>query len=158
MPTARRPTANLAPRMSTRQLNTLLRKGRLSQADREREGAPAFRAAHAAVESAVNNLEQCGLGRVLARGADGFERMVGLAGNLHRPRAGPAVDEAAEARAREAQAVGAPTGRIAAAQRRESGSRPPRGEASQRCARWAKTPLEEPERQCSGVRTGQNQP
>ena len=72
------------------ELNALPRKGRLSKADREREGAPAFRAArraHAAVESAINNLEQRGLGRVRARGADGFERMVGLAvlaGNLHR--------------------------------------------------------------------------
>ena len=47
----------------------------------------AARRAHAGVESAINNLEQRGLGRVLARGADGFERMVGLAvlaGNLHR--------------------------------------------------------------------------
>ena len=72
------------------ELNALPRKGRLSKADREREGAPAFRAArraHAAVESAINNLEQRGLGRVRARGADGFERMVVLAvlaGNLHR--------------------------------------------------------------------------
>ena len=71
-------------------MNALPRKGRLSKADREREGAPAFRAArraHATVESAINNLEQRGLGRVRARGADGFERMVGLAvlaGNLHR--------------------------------------------------------------------------
>ena len=41
------------------ELNALPRKGRLSKADREREGAPAFRAArraHAAVESAINNL------------------------------------------------------------------------------------------------------
>ena len=51
------------------ELNALPRKGRLSKADREREGAPAFRAArraHAAVESAINNLEQRGLGRVRA--------------------------------------------------------------------------------------------
>ena len=72
------------------ELNALPRKGRLSKADREREGAPAFRAArraHAAVESAINNLEQRGLGRMRARGADAFEHMVGLAGlagNLHR--------------------------------------------------------------------------
>ena len=42
---------------------------------------------HAAVESAINNLEQRGLGRVRAHGVAGFERMVGLsvlAGNLHR--------------------------------------------------------------------------
>ena len=72
------------------ELNALPRKGRLSKAERKRAEAPAFRAArraHAGVESAINNLEQRGLGRVLARGADGFERMVGLAvlaGNLHR--------------------------------------------------------------------------
>ncbi len=42
---------------------------------------PAFgaaRRAHAAVESAINNLECRGLNRVRAHGADGFERMVGL--------------------------------------------------------------------------------
>ena len=72
------------------QQNVLPRKGRLTKADREREGAPAFvaaRRAHAAVESAISNLEQRGLGRVLARGAAGFERMVALsmvALNLHR--------------------------------------------------------------------------
>ena len=72
------------------ELNALPKKGRLTKADREREGAPAFRAArqaHAGVESAINNLEQRGLGRVLSRGAEGFERMVGLAvvaANLHR--------------------------------------------------------------------------
>ena len=39
------------------------------------------------MESAINNLEQRGLGRELARGAAGFERMVALsmvALNLHR--------------------------------------------------------------------------
>jgi hypothetical protein len=72
------------------EVNALPKKGRLTKADREREGEPEFRAArqaHPAVESAINNLEQRGLGRVRARGADGFERMVGLAvlaGNLHR--------------------------------------------------------------------------
>ena len=72
------------------ELNALPRKGRLGKADRKREGASEFRAArkaHAAVESAINNLEQRGLGRVLSRGAEGFERMVGLgvvAANLHR--------------------------------------------------------------------------
>ena len=71
-------------------LSALPRKGRLSQAQREREQEPAFREArreHPAVESAINNLEQRGLGRVRAQGAAGFERMVGLsvlAGNLHR--------------------------------------------------------------------------
>ena len=75
-------------------LNALPKKGRLTQADREREGEPEFREArqaHPGVESAINNLEQRGLSRVLSRvlsrGADGFERMVGLAmvaANLHR--------------------------------------------------------------------------
>ena len=72
------------------EVNALPKKGRLTKADREREGEPEFRAArqaHPAVESAINNLEQRGLDRVLSRGADGFERMVGLAvvaANLHR--------------------------------------------------------------------------
>ena len=47
----------------------------------------AARRAHAAVESAINNLQQPGLGRVLARGPAGFERMVALsvlALNVHR--------------------------------------------------------------------------
>ena len=70
--------------------SVLPRKGRLTKVQREREQEPAFREArrvHAAVESAINNLEQRGLGRVRAQGAAGFERMVGLsvlAGNLHR--------------------------------------------------------------------------
>ena len=51
---------------------------------------PAFgaaRRAHAAVESAINNLECRGLNRVRAHGADGFKRMVGLSvlsTNFHR--------------------------------------------------------------------------
>ena len=52
--------------------NVLPRKGRLSKADREREGADEFVAArrqHPAVESAINNLEQRGLDRVLSYGA-----------------------------------------------------------------------------------------
>ena len=63
------------------QLNAMPRKGRLSQADRERETAPEFVAArreHAAVESAINNLEQRGFDRVLAHGPEGFARMVAL--------------------------------------------------------------------------------
>ena len=43
--------------------------------------------AHAAVESAINNLECRGLNRVRAHGADGFKRMVGLSvlsTNFHR--------------------------------------------------------------------------
>ena len=72
------------------ELNALPKKGRLTQADKQREGAPAFRAArqaHAAVESAIHNLEQRGLSRVMSRGKDGFERMVGVAvlsTNVHR--------------------------------------------------------------------------
>ena len=70
--------------------NVLPRKGRLSQADREREEGETFAAArrqHPAIESAINNLEHRGLGRVLSYGADGFERMVALsllAFNIHR--------------------------------------------------------------------------
>ena len=72
------------------ELNVLPAKGYLSQANRKREQAPEFVAArqqHPAVESAVNNLEHRGLGRVRCHGADGFERMVALsilAANLHR--------------------------------------------------------------------------
>lgn len=59
------------------------RKGRLSKAANETEGAPEFvaaRQAHTAVESAINNLE-C---RGPDRGTEGFERMIGLAANVHR--------------------------------------------------------------------------
>ena len=93
------------------ELNALPRKGRLSKAERKRAEAPAFRAArraHAGVESAINNLEQRGLGRVLARGADGFERMVGLAvraGNLHR--IGLLLQRAERARLKRARAPAA---------------------------------------------------
>ena len=72
------------------QLNAMPRKGRLSKADRERETAPDFVAArreHAAVESAIHNLEQRGFERVLAHGPEGFARMVALsvlAANVHR--------------------------------------------------------------------------
>ena len=55
-------------------VNALPKKGRLTKADRKREEEPAFRAArqaHAAVESAINNLEQRGLDRVLSRGRTG---------------------------------------------------------------------------------------
>ena len=70
--------------------NVLPRKGRLSRADRIREGEETFvamRRKHPAVESAINNLEHRGLDRVRAHGADGFERDVGLsvmAFNIHR--------------------------------------------------------------------------
>ena len=71
-------------------VNALPQKGRLSKAALLREAVPAFgaaRRAHAAVESAINNLECRGLNRVRAHGADGFERMVGLSvlsTNFHR--------------------------------------------------------------------------
>ena len=71
-------------------VNALPRKGRLSRADREREAAPDFaaaRRAHPGVESAINNLEKRGLGRVLLKGRSGFARAVGvsvLALNIHR--------------------------------------------------------------------------
>ena len=70
--------------------NVLPRKGRLRRADRIREGAETFvarRRKHPAVESAINALEHRGLDRVRARGAGGFERVVGLsvlAFNIHR--------------------------------------------------------------------------
>lgn len=70
--------------------NVLPRKGRLSRADRIREGDETFvamRRKHPAVESAINNLEHRGLDRVRAHGAGGFERVVGLsvlAFNIHR--------------------------------------------------------------------------
>lgn len=82
--------ANRAGLEQLLELSALPKKGRLTQADQAREGAAEFRAArraHPAVESAINNLEQRGLERVLSRGADGFERMVGLAvlaANVHR--------------------------------------------------------------------------
>ena len=82
--------ANRASLEQMLEVSALPKKGRLSQADQAREGAAEFRAArraHPAVESAINNLEQRGLNRVLSRGPDGFERMVGLgvlAANVHR--------------------------------------------------------------------------
>ncbi len=62
-------------------LNTLPRKGYLSKASRVRQQASEFKAArkqNPAVESAIKNLEQRGLDRVLGRGVDGFERVVVL--------------------------------------------------------------------------------
>ncbi len=70
--------------------NVLPRKGRLSRADRIREGEEIFvamRRKHPAVESAINTLEHRGLDRVRAHGAGGFERFVGLSVltfNIHR--------------------------------------------------------------------------
>ena len=99
------------------------------------KGAPAFRAArraHAAVESAINNLEQ--RGRVRARGADGRlradGRAVGAGGE-------PAPDRAGAAAA-EAEAGNAATGRLAAAPQRDqeagdlAGARPASGAPARR--------------------------
>ena len=70
--------------------NVLPRKGRLSRANRIREGVETFvalRRKHPAVEAAINTLEHRGLDRVRVYGAGGFERVVGLsvlAFNIHR--------------------------------------------------------------------------
>jgi len=64
------------------ELPVLPRKGKLSQAAREVEGADEFRAArraHSAVESAINALEVHGLDRCPDHGIDGFKRYVSLA-------------------------------------------------------------------------------
>ena len=68
----------------------LPKKGRLSKAELEREQGetfPAMHRQHPAVESAINNLEQRGLGHVRAKGSDGFVQTAALsvvALNLHR--------------------------------------------------------------------------
>ena len=72
------------------ELNALPKKGYLSQVEREREQGEQFvkaRRQHPAVESAINNLQQRGLGRVRTHGAKGFARTVAislLATNIHR--------------------------------------------------------------------------
>ena len=58
------------------------KKGKLSEADKEREHAPEFidlRHQHSAVESAINALEVHGLDRCPDHGIDGFKRYVALA-------------------------------------------------------------------------------
>jgi hypothetical protein len=60
----------------------LPKKGKCSEAQREREAAPDFirlRRQHAAVESAINALEVHGLDRCLDHGLEGFKRYVALA-------------------------------------------------------------------------------
>ena len=70
--------------------STLPKRGRYSQADKEREGTPEFkkrRNAHSAIESNINMLEHHGLGKSREKSIAGFERCVGLsvlAYNLHR--------------------------------------------------------------------------
>lgn len=59
-----------------------MKKGRLSQADRERQESEEFQQArqkHSAVESAINALENHGLDRCPDRGINGFKRYVALA-------------------------------------------------------------------------------
>ena len=60
----------------------LPRKGKLKGEDKKREGTEEFkslRKAHAAVESAINALENHGLDRCCDHGLDGFERYVSMA-------------------------------------------------------------------------------
>jgi hypothetical protein len=60
----------------------LPRKGQLSEAAKAQESEPEFvrlRRQHAAVESAINALEQHGLDRCPDHGIDGFKRYVALA-------------------------------------------------------------------------------
>jgi len=60
----------------------LPKKGRLSQADKERESDPEFthlRRQHSAVESAINALEVHGLDKCPDHGIEGFKRYVSLA-------------------------------------------------------------------------------
>jgi hypothetical protein len=60
----------------------LPKKGRRSQADKARESEPEFRQlrkAHAAVESAINALEQHGLDKCPDHGIEGFKRYISLA-------------------------------------------------------------------------------
>jgi IS5 family transposase len=66
------------------------KKGRRSAASRERENAPEWielKNRHAAVESDINALEQCGLNRCPDKGLRGYRRYAGLgvlAYNLHK--------------------------------------------------------------------------
>jgi IS5 family transposase len=60
----------------------LPKKGRLSEAEQEREASETFRnqrRRHSAVESAINALEQCGLDLCRDHGIIGFQRYVALA-------------------------------------------------------------------------------
>ncbi len=72
------------------ELSALPRKGRRNEEDLERETADDFveaRRQHPAIESAINNLQQRGMGLVRTHGAEGFARTVGLvmiATNVHR--------------------------------------------------------------------------
>ena len=69
---------------------TLPKKGRLAEADQERESTEEFvtaRKQHPAVESAIHSLQTHGLDRCRDRGIEGFKRYVGwgvIAFNLHK--------------------------------------------------------------------------
>ncbi len=94
----------------------LPKKGKLSKADKERESEKWFKEArreHSAVESAINNLEQRGLDRVLEQGKEGFRRVVArsiLAANVHRM--GLLLQRAARAAAKERRDLDRGGGRL----------------------------------------------
>ena len=72
---------------SQAELGALPRKGLPNAEASAHEGREWFQAAcqqHPAVESAINHLEHCGLGRVRAHGRRGFERAVVLSANFKR--------------------------------------------------------------------------
>lgn len=74
--------ANQAALRERLELSVLPKKGRLNQADKERETAEVFQAArrqHSAVESAINALEVHGLDKCPDHGIDGFKRYVSTA-------------------------------------------------------------------------------
>ncbi|NCA95636.1 MAG: hypothetical protein EOM74_01515 [Methanomicrobia archaeon] len=90
-------------------LVVLPKKGRLSQADKERESAAEFVAArrrHAAVESGINALENHGLDRCPDRGLGGFKRYVALAVLGRNPRKlGDALQKKELERQKRSQAI-----------------------------------------------------
>ncbi len=96
--------ANQAELASLVERVVLPRKGRRSEATKAHESEPEFvrlRRQHAAVESAINALEQHGLDRCPDHGIDGFKRYVALAvlaRNVHRLGAVLKEQEALKAR------------------------------------------------------------
>jgi hypothetical protein len=73
---------NVAELQEIVQVPAIMKKGRLSQTDRERQESEEFQQArqkHSAVESAINALENHGLDRCPDRGINGFKRYVALA-------------------------------------------------------------------------------
>ncbi len=74
-------------------LNVMPKPGYRNAKQRERESHPDFikvRLQHPAIESAINNLQQRGMGLIRTHGKEGFDRSVGLAvlavlaANIHR--------------------------------------------------------------------------